>query len=134
MNIKIKTLFVLLSMTCFHMSASEFICKQTFFNKAFGWIGQSRLVCLFEKYITSKTRGNMKRYLDGKPASEEYQNLGKKAQLAVGIQEKNLLPIKKIPLDSPFSKIGTGFAEPDAIYINEEELKEHGKDKLNDTF
>ena len=123
MNFKTKTLLLFLSIIFLQTHTSERLYEPTVAGKLFGWASQSKVVCLFNKYITSKTRGFIKTILGDDAASQEYQDLGKKAQLAVGISEENVVPIKKIPPTSPFKIVG-GLAEPDTIYVNEEKFKQ----------
>jgi len=56
-------------------------------------------------------------------ASEEYQNLGKEAQDALGIPQDKQIPIRKIaPTSVMIEAAPVAFSMPDAIYFNEKNL------------
>jgi len=89
--------------------ASNPMYKKSFFSKALGRMAQSEIVHRLNSSIASSIKPS------GKPASSEFQKLGKEAQYAVGIPEKKHAPIreKSYEIDGPSAE-----ALEEAIYIN----------------
>jgi len=88
-------------------------------SRPFYWL--NRHAYLF-KYIAKKTSktNNFELYEN---ASREYITLGEEAQTAVGIPKKYQLPIKKFECKTEKHQDVYAFVHPDAIYINEDKLK-----------
>ena len=118
---KIKILCLL---TIFNTFAQEYGKPKTFFEKNIAVLGQSKPVYLFEKYICLPTRFIFRTLnnFDDQLADPSIQELGKEAQLAVGISEKKCIPIKKL---NPNIVNGSAIAEPDAIYVNEQSFQRY---------
>ena len=113
-----KKLILVLAFLPIQMSfAHTVLNEKSFFDKALGFINQSKLMHFFEKQMTKLPK--IIPYGD-ELASPEYQELGKEAQIAAGIPEEYHVPIKKIPSTHPLASYVGAVAEPDAIYVNEE--------------
>ena len=87
------------------------------FAETLGVISQTKPVCWYNQNISPIIRPSF----GTEAASEKYQNLGKEAQVAVGVPADRILPIKKIM--PCFSGLVAAIAEPDAIYIDENLLE-----------
>jgi hypothetical protein len=93
-----------------------------------GWFAQSEAVHLFERHvqirISDVVRSMVPFGYTQELASAEYQALGKAAQESLGIAQERHVPIRKIDPNSIMAKVALATAEADAIYINEEALKQ----------
>lgn len=127
-----KKIIFLLSLSACFVQPSESFNQKTWPAKIMGFIGQSSQMHAYSTHIQTNidklTTQLMLRY-GNEPASQKYQELGTQAQFAVGIPKEHHLPIKKMNLDSPFTKMVGAIAEAGAIYVNEEKLdkRTHGQ-------
>lgn len=98
------------------------------FSRSLGSFGQSKAVCWYNKYLFLPFRKRIRSVLGWKLnnslAEDDCQSLAKESQKKIGMSEKRILPVKKIDERSPLAKIVTAIAEPDAIYVNQEKLKQ----------
>src|SRR4051812_18029237 len=110
------------------MIRSLFIASLLFFScETFSYSGSllktinmSKPMEFLQKHITTSL--SIGGYFAREDASEEYQKLGKEAQLAVGVPQCRLLSIKKIDSNSPLNEMVTGLTDAGGIYINQARL------------
>jgi len=85
---------------------------------------KTKTLCLLlaiSSFTTYEIRPNRECYFVGQPALQEYQELGKEAQFALGIPERNHVPIKRANPNEQRPNI-VAYAKRDGIYVYEEKL------------
>ena len=117
-------LFSLIATLGVNLHAHEVLPKKSLFNKTLGYISESKLMHAFNSCVTQPMANRLHKIIPiWQAASYNFQELGRKAQIEVGVQDDRMLPVKKVNPSSLYATIGgAAYAESDAIYVNEEKL------------
>jgi len=118
-----RTLFFLgaFALSFSGLQADElFLGKKNIFNKAMDSFGQSRVIQWCEKKLSSDAF--VKVFFGAEPASPLFQEMGKDAQITLGISEDCHVPIYKMTLNLELFKEVGAFALPGFIIVNENRL------------
>ncbi len=115
----------ILSMTCLLTTlltnaSQPPLNQKSFLQKTMDTIGQSQLMCWFEKNISTRLSSCWPNDLEGRQASQHYQKLGKEAQSAVGIPEEYHVPVRRMSHMSDYALTANAVILPKAIYMNED--------------
>lgn len=98
-------------------------------GKLWSAIGQSKAITLFRKNVHAPiTKALLSPYLGTKKANKEYQKLGRQAQFALGIPEKDLVDVRYKTFRSFLPRTETAIATADAIYVDDYVLHQLPKD------
>ena len=127
---KFKNQFFLLSLftalACANPHANEVLPKKSIVDKVLSYISESKLMYAINKYAMRPINNRLHKIIPigNEDASQNFKELGQRAQQEVGINQDRILPIKKVMASSLYAMMGAAFAEPDAIYVNEDKLNQ----------